>query len=79
MWFITFLLMLLALLIAVAIGARYHAQVNARMAKILRKDEGLPADFELWLSNHKGEYDTLGKAMGAWADAKYGDKYKNLL
>lgn len=28
---------------------------------------------------HKGEYDSIGKAMGAWADARFGGKYDELL
>lgn len=79
MWFVTLIMAIIALGIAVAIGARFHTQVNAKIARMLGKDEGLPPDFELWLAQHKGEYDSIGKAIAAWADAKYGDKYAGML
>lgn len=74
-----FLFILLVAAVAAVLGARYHAQVNAKVAKILGTGTGLPAEFELWLANHKGEYESIGKAMGAWADAKFGSAYDKLL
>lgn len=79
MWFISLVFFVFILGMAVVLGARFHNQVNARVSKFMGGNEGLPPDFELWLSNHKGEYDSLGKAMGAWADAKFGDKYDHVL
>lgn len=79
MIFMYIFFILLIIIISVAAGARYHNQVNARIAKLAGKDDALPADFRLWLTQHTGEYNSIGKAMGAWADAKFGDKYNNLL
>lgn len=74
-----FLFLVLVGVICLFVGARYHAQVNSRFARIFGKGEELPADFQIWLNNHKGEFDSIGKAMNAWADAKYGDKHDNIL
>lgn len=79
MWFLSLLFALIVIAAAVAFGARFHNQVNVRITRIFGQAEQIPPDFELWLSNHKGEYETLGKAMGAWADAKFGNKYDELL
>lgn len=79
MLFLSLLFALIVIAAAVAFGARFHNQVNARITRIFGQAEQIPPDFELWLSNHKGEYETLGKAMGAWADAKFGNKYDELL
>lgn len=76
---LTFIFFLLVAGLALVLGARYHNQVNVRIANLFGKGQELPPDFELWLANHKGEYDTIGKAIGAWADAKYGTKYDSIL
>lgn len=64
---------------AMVLGAKYHVLINAKMSKFFGEGDSLPPDFQLWLSSHKGEYDTIGKAMGAWADARFGDKYNKML
>lgn len=79
MFFVYLFFIILIVLLSIAAGARFHTQVNARLARLLGKNEDLPADFRLWLLQHRGEYDNLGKAIGAWADAKFGGKYDELL
>lgn len=74
-----FILLLIVAILAICLGARYHVQVNAKMSRIFGKGEELPPDFLLWLANHKGEYETIGQAMAAWADARYGVKYDQML
>ena len=76
MFFMYLFFILLVIAISVAAGARYHNQVNA---KLIGKNADLPPDFRIWMLQHKGEYDSIGKAMGAWADARFGGKYDELL
>lgn len=70
---------LIAIAVAAILGARYHTLINEKMDKILRGKDELPPDFRAWISYHKGEYPNLGAAMAAWADAKYGAKYDELV
>ena len=79
MFFMYLFFILLVIAISVAAGARDHNQVNARLAKLIGKNADLPPDFRIWMLQHKGEYDSIGKAMGAWADARFGGKYDELL
>lgn len=74
-----FLCTLIALACAVVLGAKYHAQVNEKLGKLFNNSDNLPVDFRIWLVSHRGQYESIGAAMSAWADAKYGNRFDNLL
>lgn len=79
MFFVYLLFLVIIVIAALIVGARYHNEVNAKVARAVGRYNELPPDFRTWLLSHKGEYDTIGKALGSWADAKFGNKYDDLL
>lgn len=76
---IAFIGTVLVIIVAVLAGAKFHEPINAKLNKLVYGTDELPPDFKSWLSFHKGEYPNIGAAMAAWADAKYGSKFDNLL
>lgn len=76
---LAFLGAIIAIAAAAILGAKYHVVINEKLNKLLHAQDELPPDFRAWLAYHKGEYPTLGSAMAAWADAKFGTKYDQLV
>lgn len=76
----SFLCGLVVVIAGILFGARFHTRINERLNRLFNKSDQLPPDFEYWLSQQpKGQYGTIGDAMGAWADARFGNQYDNLL